>query len=251
MQILCIIMRFLKNRGCKCTHCTHANDDPVHLRSDHTYSLIVAVCFRDHEKNFRLTKILLLLKTCPLRLDFQRIIPYLYLTCLPFCLQLLIQNFEWELESPRTCFLIGKKNFVFKYLPDNIQFHFEFFGYSFDEIFWPKLWALPTFPSELCNFVLNFQLHHRDNLCSQRCDYSQKVRTSSAVYYIKGVAKKITRTLMSSSTFWRILSYFQFIWQNADFVSFPMRYRMFLWDIWVQIYINFTAKVQFVKSSNL
>ena len=22
-------MRFLKNRGCKCTQCTHANDDPV------------------------------------------------------------------------------------------------------------------------------------------------------------------------------------------------------------------------------
>ena len=27
MQILCIIMRFLKHRGCKCTNYTHANDN--------------------------------------------------------------------------------------------------------------------------------------------------------------------------------------------------------------------------------
>ena len=30
-------MRFLNNRGCKCTHCTHANDNPAIIKDNHSY----------------------------------------------------------------------------------------------------------------------------------------------------------------------------------------------------------------------
>ena len=68
---------------------------------------------------------------------------------------------------------------------------------------------------------------------------------------LKGVAKKIIQILLPTAAFWFNFSHFWFIWQNADTKSFPISYRRFLWDIWVQIYINFTEKLHFAKSSNL
>ena len=68
---------------------------------------------------------------------------------------------------------------------------------------------------------------------------------------IKGVAKKIIQILLPEAASWYSFLHFCFIWRNADIKSFPMSYRRFLWDIWVQIYISFTTKLIFTKSSIL
>ena len=76
-------------------------------------------------------------------------------------------------------------------------------------------------------------------------------RICSLNFFIKGDAKKMTQTLLNIRTFEPKFAYFCVICQKKHTLSFLMSYCRLLWDIWVQIYINFSAKLIFVKSSIL